>query len=176
MWELDPKEGLAPKNWYFWTVVLQKTLESPLKGLKEIKPVSSQRNQSWIFIGRTDGEAEAPILWPPDSKSQHSGKDSDAQKDWRKEDKGTTEHEMIGCYHRVNGREFEQLRETVEDTEAWQGAVHGVAKSQTWLSNWTTTTLLSNVILEAESQHRGKIYITEINKSCKSRLCPQRQL
>ena len=87
MWELDHKEGWGPKDWCFWTVVLQKTLESPLD-CKEIKPVNTKRNQSWVFIGRTD--AEAPILWPPDVKSWLTGKDPDAGKDWRQEEKGTT--------------------------------------------------------------------------------------
>ena len=90
MWELDYKESWAPKNWYFWNVMLEKTLESPLD-CKEIQPVSSKRNQSWIFIGRTDVEAEAPILWPPDVKSWLIWKDPDARKDWRQKEKGTTE-------------------------------------------------------------------------------------
>ena len=87
MWELDHKEGWAPKNWCFWTVVLEKTLESPLDS-KEIRPVNPKGNQPWIFIGRTDAEAEAPILWPPDVKSRLTGKDSDAQKDWGQEKRG----------------------------------------------------------------------------------------
>ena len=92
MWELDHKEGWAPKNWCFPTVVLEKTLESPLNN-KEIKPVNPKGNQPWIFIGRVD--AEAPILWPPDVKSQLTGKDPDAGKDWRQEEKGMTEDEMV---------------------------------------------------------------------------------
>ena len=106
MWELDHKEGWALKNWCFWTVVLEKTLESPLDS-KEIKPVNSKRNQSWIFIGRTDAEAEAPILWPPDAKSRLTRKDPDAGKDWRQEEKGMTE-EMVGWHHRLDGHEYEQ--------------------------------------------------------------------
>ena len=105
MWELDYKESWALKNWRFWTVVLEKTLESPLD-CKENKPVNPKGNQSWIFIGRTD--AEAPILWPPDAKSQHIRKDPDAGKDWRQEEKGTTEDEMVGWHHQLNGHEFEQ--------------------------------------------------------------------
>ena len=93
MWELDHKESWAVKNWCFWTVVLEKTLES-LLDCKEIKPVNPQGNQSWIFIGRIDAEAEAPILWPPDAKNWHIGKDSDAGKDWRQEENGMTEDEM----------------------------------------------------------------------------------
>ena len=107
MWELDYKESWAPKNWCFWTVVLEKTLESPLD-CKEIQPVHPKGNQSWIIIGRTDVEAETPILWPPDAKSRLFGKDPDAGKDWRREEKGSTEDEMVGWYHQLNGHEFEQ--------------------------------------------------------------------
>ena len=106
MWELDYKESWALKNWCFWTVVLEKTLESPLD-CEEIKPVHPKGNQSWIFIGRTDAEAETPILWPPDVKNWLLGKDSDAGKDWRQE-KGTTEDEMVVWHHRLDGHEFEQ--------------------------------------------------------------------
>ena len=104
MWELDYKESWALKNWCFWTVVLRKTLESPLD-CKEIQPVHPKGNQSWIFIGRTD--AETPILWPPDAKNQLIGKDPDAGKDWKQEEKGTTEDEMVGWHHRLNGHEFD---------------------------------------------------------------------
>ena len=110
MWELDHKESWVPKNWCFWTVVLEKTLENPLD-CKEIKPINPKGNQSWIFTGRTDAEAEAPIIWPPDEKSQLIRKDSDAGKDWRQEEKGTTEDETVGWYHRLNGYEFEQAPE-----------------------------------------------------------------
>ena len=101
------KEGQALKNWCFWTVVLEKTLESPLD-CKEIKPVNPKGNQPWVFIGKTDSEGEVPILWPPDAKSRLIGKDPDAGKDWRQEEKGTTEDEMVGWHHRLNGYEFEQ--------------------------------------------------------------------
>jgi len=107
MWELDCEEGLVPKNWCFWTVVLEKTLESPLD-CKEIQPVNPKGNQSWIFIGRTDAEVETPILWPSDVKNWVIGKDPDAGKDWRQEEKGVTEDEMIGWHYRVDGHEFEQ--------------------------------------------------------------------
>ena len=105
MWELDHKESWGPKNGCFWTVVLEKTLESPLD-YKEIQPVYPKGNQSWIFIGRTDAEAETPILWPPDVKNWLIWKDPDAGKDWRREEKGTTEDEMVGWYHRLDGHEF----------------------------------------------------------------------
>ena len=105
LWKLDHKEGWELKNWYFWTVMLQKTLESPLD-CKEIKPVNPKGNQPWIFIGRTDAEAEAPILWPPDAKSWLVRGDPDAGKDWGQEEKRATENEMVGWYHGLNGHEF----------------------------------------------------------------------
>ena len=107
MWELEYKESWALKNWYFWTVVLEKTLESPLES-KEIKLVSPKGNQSWIFIGRADAETEVPIIWPPDVKSQFIRKDPDAGRDWRQEEKEMTEDEMVGWHHWLNGHEFEQ--------------------------------------------------------------------
>ena len=106
MWELVYKECWGPKNSCFWIVVLLKTLESPLDS--KMKPVNPKGNQLWIFIGRTDTEAEAPILWPFDVKSQLTGKDPDAGKDWRKEEKGTTEDKKVGWHHWFNGHEFEQ--------------------------------------------------------------------
>ena len=106
MWELDYKENWATKNWCFWTVVLEKTLKSPLD-CKEIQPVHPKGYQSWMFIGRTDVEAETPILWPAHVKSWLIGKDSDAGRDWGQEEKGTTEDEMAGWHHRLDGREFE---------------------------------------------------------------------
>ena len=106
MWELDYKESWVLKNWCFWTVVLVKTLESPLD-YKEIQPVHPKGNQSWIFLGRIDAEAETPILWPPDAKNWLIGKDPNAEKDWRREEKGTTENEMVGWHHWLNGHEFE---------------------------------------------------------------------
>ena len=118
MWELDHKEGWTLKNWCFWIVVLEKTLETPLD-FQEIKAVNPKGNQPWIFIGRTDAEAEAPGLWPPDAKSWLIGKDPKAGKDWGKEDKGATEDEMVGWHHQLNGQEFEQ---TLGDSEG-QGSL-----------------------------------------------------
>ena len=135
-WELDHKEGWAPKNWCFQIVVLEKILESPLD-CREIKPVNSKGSQLWIFTGRTDAEAEAPVLWPPDAKSQVNGKDPDAGKDLRQEDKGMTEDEMVGWHHWLNGHESEQIQ-IVKGREALHAAVHGVSKTQTRLSDWTT--------------------------------------
>ena len=107
MWELDYKESWAPKNLCFWAVVLEKTLESPLN-FKEIQPVHPKGDQSWVFIGRTDAEIEAPILWPPDAKRWLIGKDHDAGKDWRQEEKVMTEDKIVGWHHRLKGHEFEQ--------------------------------------------------------------------
>ena len=107
MWELDYKESWVLKNWCFWTVVLEKTLESPLD-CKEIQPVHPKGNQSWVFIGRTDAEAETTILWPPDVKNGLIWKDPDAGKDWRQEEKGMIEDEMVGWHHWLNGHEFAQ--------------------------------------------------------------------
>ena len=109
MWELNHKQGCVLKNWCFWTVGLDKILESPLdsKEIKpEIKPVNPKRNQPWIFIGRTDAEAEAPILWQTDAKRRLIGKDPEAGKDWGQEEKGTTEYEMVGWHHQLDGHFF----------------------------------------------------------------------
>ena len=106
MWELDCEESWALKNWCFWTVVLEKTLESPLD-CKEIQPVHSKGDQSWVFIGRTDAEAETPIFWPPHAKSWLTGKDSDTGRDWGQEEKGMTEDGMAGWHHWLDGRESE---------------------------------------------------------------------
>ena len=117
------------------TEVLEKTLESPLD-CKEIQPVHPEGNHSWVFIGRTD--AETPILWPPNEKNSLIGKDPDAGKDWKQEDKGMTEDEMVGWHHWLNGHQFEEAPgELVMDREAWRAAIHGGAKSWTWLSDWT---------------------------------------
>ena len=106
MWELDCEESWAQKNWCFWTVVLEKTLESPLD-CKEIQPVYSKGDQPWVFFGRIDAKAETPILWPPHVKSWLIGKDADVGRDWGQEEKGTTEDEMAGWHHQLNGHEFE---------------------------------------------------------------------
>ena len=136
MWELDYKESWALKNWCFWTVLLEKTLESPLD-CKEIQPDHPEGNQYWIFIARTDEEAETSKLWPPNVKNWFICKDPEAGKDWRQEEKGTTEDETVGCHHWLNGHELSKLQELAMDREAWCAAVHGVATSWTLLSNWT---------------------------------------
>ena len=136
MWELDYKESWAPKNWCFWTVVLEKTLENPLD-CKEIQPIHPKGDQSLVFIGRTDVAAETPTLWPPDVESWLTGKDPDAGKDWGQEEKRTKEDEMVGWHHWLNGHE---QAPRVGD---WQGSLeccspwgHKELDMTEWL-NWT---------------------------------------
>ena len=145
MWELDYKESWAPKNWCFWTVVLEETLQSPLD-CKEIQPAHPKANQSWVFTGRTDVEAEILILWPPDSKNWLIWKDPDAGKDWGQEEKGMTEDEMIGWHHQLNGHE---LGETPGVGDG-QGSLAccgswGWKKSYNWATevNWTVLKAVS---------------------------------
>ena len=133
MWELDCKESWAMKNWCFWTMALEKTLESPL-GSKEIQPVHPKGSRSRIIIGSTDVEADSPILWPTDAKNWLIWKDPDAGKVWGWEEKGRTEDEMVGCHHWLDGHEFEQALGVGDGQGA---AVHGVPKSRRWLRDWT---------------------------------------
>ena len=139
MWELEHKESWAPKNWCFWTVVLE-TFDSPLD-CKEIHPVHPKGDQSWIFTGRTDAEVEAPILWPPDAKNWVTGKDRDAGKDWRQEDKGMTEDEMVGRHLWLNGHEFEQALGVGDGQGGLACCSPWVTKSLSWPSDWTVTKL-----------------------------------
>ena len=136
IWELDCEESWAPKNQCVWTVALEKTLESPLE-YQEIQPVHPKGDQSWIFIGRTDAEAETLILWSLDAKNWLIWKDPDAGKDWGWEEKGTTEDEKVGWHHQLDGHRFGWTPELVMDREAWRAAVHGITKSWTRLSDWT---------------------------------------
>ena len=126
MWDLDSKEDWVPKNWCFWTVVLEKTLESPLDG-KEIQPVHPKGNQSWICIGRTAVEAETPMPWPPDAKNQLFGKDPDAGKDWRREEKGTRMRWLDDINDALD-MSLSRLRELVMDRKAWHATVMGLQR------------------------------------------------
>ena len=136
IWELDCEESWEPKNWCFWSMVLEKTLESPLD-CKEIQPVHPKGDQSWVFFGRNDAKAETPILWPTHAKSWLIGKGSDAGRNWEQEDKCMTEDEMAWWHHRLVWVSLSELRELVMDREAWRTVIHGVAKSRTQLSDWT---------------------------------------
>ena len=139
MWELDYKESGMSKNWRFWSVVLEKMLESPLD-CKEIQPVYPKGNQSWIFIGRTDAEAETPILWPPHAKSWLIWKEPDAGRDWGQEEKGTTEDEMAGWHHLLDDHEFEQAlgvgdgQWSLACCNAWDRKELNTSEQMNWLT------------------------------------------
>ena len=136
----------------YWHTVMEETLERPLN-IKEIQPVHPKGDRSWIFTGRTDAEAGAPVHWPPDAKNWLLGKDPDAGKDGRQE-KGTTEDEMLGWHHWLDGHSVSKLRDLVMHREAWRAAVHGVAKSWTRLSHWTTIAMLAKVIWKRVSTQK----------------------
>ena len=159
IWELDCEESWALKNWCFWTVVLEKTLESPLD-CKEIQLVHSKGDQSWVFFGRNDAKAETPVLWPSHAQSWLIGKDPNAGRDWGQEEKGATEDEMAGWHHRLGGHEFEWTQELVMDREAWRAAIHGVAKSQTRLRDWTELRTLLSWKMRTKSHLRNIKIVT----------------
>ena len=144
MWELDYKENWMSKNWRFWTVVLEKTLESPLD-CKEIQPVHPKGDQFWTFIGRTDVEAETLIFWRPDAKSWLIWKDPDAGKEWGQEEKETIEDEIVGWHHQLNGYEFGWTLGVCDRQGGLACWVNGVEKNRTWLS-WTELNCLDSSI------------------------------
>ena len=153
MWELDYKESWALKNWCFWTMVLEKTLESTLD-CKEIQPVQPKVDQSWVFTGRTDIEAETPVPWPPDVKSWLIGKDPDAGKDWGQEEKGMTEDEMVGWHHWLNGHGFEWTPGVGEGQGGLLGCgLWGLKRSDTTERlNWTEENISKQLLLRIERQ------------------------
>ena len=160
MWELDCEESWVLKNWCFWTVVMEKTLESPLD-CKEIQPFHSEGDQPWNFFGWNDAKAETPVLWSPHAKGWLIGKDSDAGRAWGQEKKGTTEDEIADWHHWLDGR-LSELWELVMDRETWRAAIHGVAKS---LSDWTETQHTSFAI-NIPLTNRSQIIILPMASSC----------
>ena len=150
--ELDHKESWALKNWCFWTVVLEKTLESPLD-CKEIQPIHPKADQSWVFIGKTNVEVETPILWPPDAKSWFIWKNLDVGKDWRREEKGMTEDEMVGWHHWPSEHEFEQALRVVDGQRSLTYCSPWLSKELDMLSEWTELNL--NLETTLETIHQG---------------------
>ena len=158
MWELDHEENWVQKNWRFWTVVLEKTLESPLD-CREIHPVNPKGNQSWIFIGRLDDEAEASILWTPEAKNWLIGKATDAERDWGQGKKGTTEDEMIVWHHQLDRPKFVQALGVVNEQGSLAYCSPWVTKFLTWLSIWTELNWLSYWIFSL----RNKLHVRKNN-------------
>ena len=173
MWELDCEESWVPKNWCFWTAVLEKTLESPLD-CKEIQPVHPEGNQSWMFLGRTDAKTEAPILWPPHEKSWLIGKDSDAGRDWGQEEKGTTEDEMAGWHHGLDGRESEWTPRVGDGQgglaccDSWGRKESDTTERLNWTECYTETSKqdTNRIIIQLHVSHFScNFQVSECNKN-----------
>ena len=174
MWALDHKESWVVKNWCFWTVVSEKTLESPLDR-KEIKPANPKGNQSWIFTGRTDAEAEAPILWPPDTKNWLTGKDPDVVQDWRREEKGTTEDETVGWHYRLNRHEFEQALVAGDghgSPACWSPWGRKELDMTEWL-NWTWDFPGSPLVKTPGFHYRGRGFNPSSGMPANFGICPK---
>ena len=173
MWELDYKESWALKNWCFWTVVLEKTLESSMD-CKEIQPVHPEGDQSWVFIGRTEAEAETPLLWSPDANNWLIGKDSDSGKDWRQEEKGMTADETVGWYHWLNGHEFEQApgvgdrQGSLACCSPWGHKESDTTEQLNWLTSKTMKRKHSKTFLYFPTLWKQKMRILKI-KDCKNK-------
>ena len=161
VWELDCAESWVLKNWCFWTVVLKNTLESPMD-CKEIKPVHSKGDQPWVFFGRTDAEAETPILWPPDGKNWLIRKDPDAWRDWGQEEKGMTEDEMAGWHHRLDGRESEWTPGVGDGQGGLACCSSWGHKDQTRLSDWTELNWRTHISI----RHKFLLKWALVNYNC----------
>ena len=174
MWVLDHKESWVPKNWCFWAVMLEKTLRSPLD-CKEIKPVNPKGNESWIFTGRTDVEAEAPILWLPDAKNWLIGNDPDAGKDWRQEEKGMTEDEMVGWHHWLDGLEFEQALGVGDGQGSLEcGSPWVAGLNMTERLNWSPTVNFAWITVSGFTSGRAQTKI--ILKLCNWMMSPNKSV
>ena len=167
---LDYKESWVLKNWCFWTMVLEKTPESSLD-CKETQPVHPKGNQSWIFIGRTDAEAETPILWPPDPKNWLIGKDPGPGKDWRQEEKGTTEDEMVGWHHRLNRHEFEQVPGAGDGQGSLACCSPWGCKEWTQLSDWTDCFSLIFFLLNF-LRYSPLLFLSSLSEICHTLINP----